>query len=286
MRIIRRFRNNNLASTVAERRISRADKQIEMLCKLPLLLSLGVLLQAQVHVPHMGFVRCSDASVRAVYGVPGAFVIGQPVLFHTSSSSFSASGGIVATQTSVLLLDTSGKSIGEFPANDSRTLVNIGSKLSTAIAWLAATQTLLYWDESAFHEVKLPVPISGRVTSIRRDGSRAMLLVWSDGVVSEIAVSLDSGDIQSETFVAGVSGPAFRESGFILFPSSNGLEIEGPTSHTSLPLPSSDLSIERMTSGWLHLASASSGRNWALHVTPGILELFQLPSIPRVEIAR
>jgi len=44
-----------------------------------------------------------------------------------------------------------------------------------------------------------------------------------------------------------------------------------------LPIAAGDLTIERMSSDWLHIFSASSGEHWALHLTESDLQLSQLP---------
>jgi hypothetical protein len=258
-----------------------------MFRKLPLVSLFALMAQAQVHVPQVGSIRCVDGSVRPVYGVPASFVLGKPLLFSATSSSFSEAGGIVATSGAVHLLNVDGKPIGEFATAETRPLVNIDSDVSSATAWLPETNSLLYWDGSSFQQVVLPSPLSGRVTGLRRDGGRAVLLVFENGGVSETAISLSSGNTLSEVLLPSVNGPAFREGEFILFPSETGLEIEGPEGRRSLAVAAaSDLSIERLSTQWLHLSSAASGHHWALHITNGTLQLLELPAVPRAEIAK
>jgi hypothetical protein len=43
-----------------------------------------------------------------------------------------------------------------------------------------------------------------------------------------------------------------------------------------LPIAARDLTIERMSSDWLHIFS-SSGEHWALHLTENDLQLSQMP---------
>jgi hypothetical protein len=186
----------------------------------------------------------------------------------------------VATRDAVHLLSADGKPIGRFAIGDPKALVNIEDDVSSAIAWLPETQSLLYWDGRAFQQVSLPSAVSGRVTSVRRDGSRALLLILENGGVSETAVSLSSGNTLSEMFLPGVDTPAFREGEFVLFPSAAGLEVEGPDGRRSLAIAAaSDLSIERLAKHWLHLSSATSSRHWALNIAPGTLQLFELPAV-------
>jgi hypothetical protein len=258
-----------------------------MFRKLPFLPLLALLAQAQVHVPQVGSIKCSDGAVRPVLGLPASFVLGKPVLFSATSSSFSAEGGIVAAAGAIHLLNADGNQIGVLPTTETQSLVNIETGISSAIAWLPLTNSLLYWDGGAFRRSALSTPLSGRVTSVRRDGERALLLVLQDGSVTETAISLSSGNTVSEMFLPGVEGPAFREGEFVLFQSAAGLEIEGPDGRRSLAIASSpDLSIERMTAHWLHLSSGASRRHWALHIANGALQLLELPAVPGTEIVK
>jgi hypothetical protein len=252
-----------------------------MLSKLLLLPALALVLQAQIQVPQLGSVRCSDGTVRPVFGVPAAFVLGKPLASAALSASFSDKGGIVASTSAVRLLEATGKPIGEFKVADPGVIVDIETDPSSALAWLPLTSSLLMWDGAAFQQLVLPSPPAGRVSALRRDGSRAFLLVAEpEGGVSEDEISLDSGNINSVRYLPGVTGPAFSAGAFVLFPDPTGLAINGPTGSNSIPIPGSGLRMEKMTGDWIHITTANSNRHWALHVTSGTLQLFQLPGIP------
>lgn len=265
-----------------------------MLRKLLLLPFIALILQAQLQVPSVGSIRCADGSVRPVYGLPASFVLGKPLLSSAVASSFSKSGGIVATADSIKLLNAAGQFVAAFKASDPRALVDIGAEVSSAIAWLPQTLSLVFWEGSAFSEIVLSSPPSGRVTALRRDNSNAVLLVLEEGGgVSENVISLRSGNLVSATFLPGVEGAAFRQGDFVLFPNATGLEMEGPDGAQLIPIPNvglktgpMPLGIERMAQDWLHVTSAASTRHWALHFANGAMELFELPGIPRPVVAK
>lgn len=263
----------------------KSDKKLAMCGKFLLLPFVALLLQAQVHVPRMGAVRCADGSVRPVYGVPAAFVLGKPLFVSAVSASFSSGGGIVAAKGAVHLLDATGKELGEFRTADPGTLVGIDAGVSTAAAWMPRSSSILFWDDGAFRKILLPTVPAGRVTGIRRSGSSVILLVLeNEGGVSENTVSLSSGYITAVAFLAGVNGPAFRQGTSVFFANGNGLERETAGGATeSLPLPAPALRMESMGQDWVHLFSASSTRHWALHLTNGPPRLYELPGIARVQ---
>jgi hypothetical protein len=244
-------------------------------------LCFAALLQAQVQTPQMGTARCLDGSARPVYGVPASFVIGKPVMQSVDAASFSSGGGMVSAQGQIQLFDPKGSLISEFEADDPAALVNIDDKASTAIAWLPASQSIVHWDGTLFLRTNAPDQIHGKVTSIRRDGDNARLLVLDSEAVMDVTVSLASGDAVSMLPLAGIQTAAFQQDSFIVFHDNDGLEVEGTDgTRRTVALQSTDLSIERMAPDWLHLMSSAARQHWALHVTATSLDLFELPAAP------
>ena len=251
-----------------------------MFCKLTAFLLLSGILSAGVRTPHIGSVRCVDGSVRQVYGLPSSFILSQPLVKAVDSASFSDAGGVIAAEGHMTLLDSAGSPVADFAVRDKAALVNIDTDGSAAIGWLPGTHSVVYWDGKLFKQTILKNGPEGRVTSIRRRGEMAELLVLDGPALSQITVSLHSGDTVSEAFLAGVDAPAFQMDDFIVFLSTEGLEVDGPDgARRTLAVPTSDLVVERMASEWLHLTSPSSGQHWALHITGKLLEVSQLPTI-------
>lgn len=242
-----------------------------------------VLLQGQIHTPQAGFIRCADGTVKAVYGVPGAFVLGRPILGSVVSSSFSEQGGIVATRDAIRVLDAIGNPVAEFSSADSGALVDMETGASSAIAWLPASLSLLSWDGKAFHETQMGAPVAGQVIAVRLAQGAAVLTVLDQDAVSEQTIALNSGYLLSVHFLAGVHAPVMQVGTSIVFRGERALEIDGPAGHQSLDFPLQEIRLERMSSRWIHILSTNSRRHWALHVTArGDSELCELPALERV----
>lgn len=255
--------------------------------KLLLLPFVALVLQAQVQVPQLGSVRCGDGSVRPVYGVPAVFVLGKPLLTDAVSASFSEKGGIVATIDTVRLIDASGRTLNDVKTMDPGAVVGIYLDLTSALAWLPASSSLLYWQDEAFHLTTLPFPLIGQVTSVYREGSQAVLLVTENNhSVSRNEVSLSSGEITSVRLLPNVTGPAFSTGSYLLSGTETGIEIEGPDGHASLPLPVRELVMEQMTTGWIRIGSLKSARSWALHLKPGVVEVYELPAVAPIGVRK
>jgi hypothetical protein len=75
-----------------------------------------------------------------------------------------------------------------------------------------------------------------------------------------------------------MEGRAFAQRSFIVAANSKTLVIESANGQRRvLPLAARDPIIERMSSDWLHIFSASSGEHWALHLTQTDLHLSRMP---------
>jgi hypothetical protein len=248
-----------------------------------LLFCLGTLLRAQVNAPQVGFARFTDGSVRPVLGVPASFVVGRPARHSVDAASFSDVGGILSEQGHIRLVGTDGSSVGDQFTGDREAVVNIDGTLSTAVAWLPASHSILRWDGAGFDKTDLPDSFSGKVIGIRLEGEYAKVLVLAEKAVSEVTVSLQSGNVESIRVLPGVGRPALQQKSFLVFSEENGIQVEGSDGvRRSLALngvvDANDVAMERMASDWLHLWSARLRQDWALHITPTLLDISQLPS--------
>ena len=73
------------------------------------------------------------------------------------------------------------------------------------------------------------------------------------------------------TNLPGYERPCFCATFFSCRNDSKTLVIESANGQSRvLPLAAADITIERMSSDWLHIFSASSGEHWALHLTQTI----------------
>lgn len=245
-------------------------------------------LPAQVNTPKIGIARYTDNSVRAVFGVHDDFVVSPQVIGSADAISFSDSGGLLAKDGHIQLIGPSSAIIAEYDSGESSPVLNVDGDLTTALAWLPAHHALLRWNGKSFVLTAVSGELLGPVTSVRLENPTTAKLLQTEagGVVSEVTISLETGYVISLNVLPGVTGPAFRQHAFVLFHDDRGLEIvSGNRPPRTLPLPATDLTFERMSSDWVHLASASTKQNWVLHLNSTTLELSELPAPPSRSLA-
>ncbi len=246
-------------------------------------------LEAQLNAPHVGVVRYPDGAVHAVSGLPANYVVDPAVAGSADSVSFSNSGGLIAKDGRILLVDAAFKTVAEYDTGESAPVVNVDGDLNSAVAWLPSRHALLRWNGGSFVMTEVNgTSALGKVTSVRlADAHTAKLLATnSDGSVSEATVGLPQGELTSLEVLPGVRGPAFRQHSFVVFRDERGLEIANSTAIVqTVPLPAADINVdltfERMSSDSLHLVSATTKQNWVLHFGNSAASLlFQLPEPP------
>ncbi|MFL6351539.1 MAG: hypothetical protein ACJ74Z_06785 [Bryobacteraceae bacterium] len=243
-------------------------------------------LHGQVSTPEIGIVRYADSAVRPIYGVEANLVVGKQIVRTADAVSFSDFGGLVAVNGHIQLIDRHGSVLGEYHSTETKPLLNIDGKLTTAVAYLPSQEALLYWTGTSFVATQLGKgSFSGIPTSVQIQGAHSakLLATTNGGSVSEITISLDTNQPTSVKFLPGVQGPAFLHHAFVVFHDKQGLEVEAPNgSRQTVRLASTDLVIERMSSDWLHLSSARTQQSWALHLNNTALHLSEMP-VPRPE---
>ncbi|MBV9155473.1 MAG: hypothetical protein JO097_04375 [Acidobacteriaceae bacterium] len=245
-------------------------------------LCLAASLSAQVSKPKVGVVRYPDQSIRAIYGIPAAFIVGEQVVARADAISFSDSAGLLSRAGKIQLIGQDGSVVAEFDAAGTAPVLDVEGDVNTAIAWLPSRQALLHWDGKAFLVTPLSSPISENVISLRRQSAHAaqLLLATTDRQVLQASVSLDTGDLLSINPLPAVRAPAIYQHSYIVFADPAGLEIQAPDgSFRSLTIPATDLRFERMSSDFLHLTSASTQQSWVLHLSATQLNLSILPAL-------
>jgi hypothetical protein len=239
---------------------------------------LAAVLPAQVSAPRVGFARFAGGSVHAVSGLPANLVVADLPIARADSLSFSDSGGLVAHNGEIDLVDANAQPVASFASGEAAPLLNVDGALTTAIAWLPSSHSILHWDGKSFAITGSDV--TGEITGLQRiDPEKARLLVrQTDASVSAVIVSLTTGQVIDSQTVPGIEGRAFAQHSFLVAIDSKTLVVESEDGQRRvLPLVAPDLTIERMSSDWLHVFSASSGEHWALHLTQTDLQLSRMP---------
>jgi hypothetical protein len=242
------------------------------------LLFLAAALAAQVSAPRVGFARFSGGSVHAVSGLPANLLVTDASVARADHLSFSDSGGLLARAGQIDLVDANANVIASFASDDAAPLLNVDGLLTSAIGWLPSSHSILHWDGKAF--VRTEANLAGDVTALELIEPEKVRLLVSNGnaSVSAVIVSLQTGQVIDSQIVPGIEGRAFAQHSFIVATNSKTLVVESADGQRrTLPLAAGDLTIERMSSDWLHIFSTSSGEHWALHLTQTDLQLSQLP---------
>ncbi len=247
-------------------------------------------LQAQVSAPKLGVVRYADGTVRPIYGIEANFIVGKQMLPIADAVSFSDFGGLVAANGRIQLVGVRGALVAEYNAHERKPLLNIDQDLTTAIVYLPSREALLRWNGKSFVLIQLTRgSFPGTVTSVQAMGAHAakLLMTTRDGNVSELTMSLDTGQLTSVKFLPGIEGPAFLHHAFVLFRGKHGFEVEAPDgSRRTISVAPKDLTIDQMSSDWLHLTSSTTKQDWALQLNGSTLQLSELPGAPAQEVER
>jgi len=243
------------------------------------LLFLAAALAAQVSAPRVGFARFSGGGVHSVSGLPANLLVGGVSIARADRASFSDSGGLLSHQGEIELLDANAQLIASFVSGDAAPVLNIDGALTTAIAWLPSSHSILYWDGKEF--VRTEANLAGEVTALQtiEQGKARLFVRQADTSVSAVVVSRKTGQVLDSQTMPGVSGQAIAQHSFVVAVDSKALIVESSNGQRRvLPIAARDLTIERMSSDWLHIFS-SSGEHWALHLTENDLQLSQMPPV-------
>jgi hypothetical protein len=237
--------------------------------------------QAGVGAPQLGLVRYPSGSVRAVLGVPGSFVIGPELFQNIDALSFSGKAGLIASSGVLKLIGSDGKTIADFDSHETTAVLSTTAGLDSALAWLPQSQSLVFWDGKELSATKVAGTIPGRVTWVFRNGSEATLLaVQSDDAVVQTQVALPSGDIKNIETAPVTAGLTWTDGPWSFFLNAKHVaatNAQGATETFDVP---EDVSVEQMSTGYVHLSSAASKQDWVLRTEKSHIELWLLPAVP------
>jgi hypothetical protein len=247
-----------------------------------------VLLPAQVGAPNVGSARFAG-HVFAVHGIPANFLVAKTPWTSAAAVSFSDAGGLLSQNGTVTLTGPDGVSLADYASGEAAPVLNIDGPLTTAVAWLPSKNALLHWNGAAFilQEVN-DSAFAGEVTYLHLISPRmaGVLVTHGDNSVSAITVSVDTGEVLSADLLPSAHGRAFVQCSFVVSEDKQGLVVESASGERRTitlaqnPLPEGDLNIERMSTDWLHISSASTGQHWALFLNSKDLRLSALPVPP------
>ena len=238
------------------------------------LVTAAVMAQPTVAPPAIGTVRDASGSLHAVIGVAGNFIVNDTGITNAVSAAFSASAGLVKTDTQVVVLDNTGQITNQFDAAPGPALFAFDRAGAPALAYYAGS--LYRFDRNQL----VPVNWNGDAVSIARSGpSSASVLVRRDDGLWSVRVNALSGDVENETRLADVAGPVILlASGDLLFTRDNNLVVRDTSgAERFIPPPFDVDSFDAMGKDWIAVRESGGGRLCALHITPLTLEMYQIP---------
>lgn len=240
-------------------------------------------LTAQLSAPSIGTARYADGSFHTVHGLPMNMIVADLPLDSAQAASFSDSGGIIAQGGSIKLLAANFSVVGECPIPETP-LLSIDGDLSSALAWLPNAHTLLHWTGAGFEAFDVPQgDLEGNVTDLQSAGSKQARLIvqHADNSVSGVTISLRTGNLVSSEPMSGVRGYTFGQGIFFIYGAGDELVVDNLRGYRrTVSLATTDFSIERMSTNWLHIYSPKLQQHWALHLTQADLQLSMLPGMP------
>jgi len=250
---------------------------------LGLLLSVSVgLLTAQVQKPRVGVVRFSNGETQLVFGLGGNYVLERSPLDGIERAGFSDQAGLIASRSTLTLLDVNLLPISKTELREANPLLNVTGSASSAIAWLPSSHQVLHWNGSMFTAVGSPdLSSQNSVTWIEKSGpdTASLLVLNAQNEPAEVRVSLQNGQILEWKPLTGVQGPCFRQGTFIVSFENRQIIVSSDATGIleRIPLPADALVVEHAASDCLHLHSLSGNRDWMLHADGNQFELYELP---------
>jgi len=234
--------------------------------------------QSAISPPGVGAILDSSGSLHAVVGLAGNFVFLDTGISNVRSAAFSGSAGLLKTDTEILVVDAANQVANRYSApGGDPALFAFDVHGQPALAYYAGT--LLRFDGSQ----PMSVSWTGDVVSLATAGpdSATAILRRSDGMWN-VQFWPATGDVQSESLIAGISGPVLlRANGDLVFTrdSSIVLRDESGVERTVAAAGFEIDSFEQLGKDWIAVREAGAGRVFALRITPATLDVYQLPEV-------
>jgi hypothetical protein len=230
---------------------------------------------AQIRPPQLGFAGAADGTLRPVYGVAGNFILGPSVAGKVISQAFSGSLGLLKTESTLVAFNGQGKVLATTDASAGPALFAFSPDGSTALAYVASSNTLIEWSAGRFEAVPFhpePDPILAVAVP---NPLEASLIVQREGEIWEVASA-------SQRALVGVTAPVLAlASGELVFRDANGIVLRKPDNsevHIAARLPAK-FSLQQMDGGWVQLSDLATPRRFAIRVVSGREGFYQLPEV-------
>ncbi|MCL4854580.1 MAG: hypothetical protein KJZ78_24735 [Bryobacteraceae bacterium] len=230
--------------------------------------------------PTLGYILAGDR-VAPLFGVAGAFSIGEPQYSDVLSAAFSGRAGLLKTAGEVLVLDSKGRMTASVATPEGPALFAFSAQGFPGGALFPAAGEIYLFQDAEVTRIAAELPAGEPVALGVSDSGTVTVLLDRDGGLWKSRLSIASGQFETAEFVPEIQAPAvFLPGGSILGKTEEGLVIlHSEKARQPIPLHFRPSAIERIGSGWL-LLQADSGARYGIRLDQPE-HLYELPGGPQ-----
>ena len=241
--------------------------------------------QPAIAPPQIGFIQDSSNALRPVIGIAGNFLLGDATQTGLTSAAFSGSAGIVKTDSSLLAIDRQGQAISSNDAPSGSALLAFSRSGAPSFVYLIGANAWMTWDGQQFQPAAFDLsafdsPVIISVAS-PNDGEAQIILQRDDGLW-DIRLQLADGSMTSQSTIPGVMAPVLAlATGNLIYRDEAGLVLRKPDGselHIPAQLPP-NIAFQQMGDGWIQIRDLDTSNQFALRITEGREQLYQLPGV-------
>jgi len=247
-----------------------------------LLLVMGACLAGgqSLDFPTLGYILAGDR-VAPLFGVAGAFSIGEPQYNEVLSAAFSGRAGLLKTAGEVLALDSKGRRTASVAAPEGPALFVFSAQGFPGGALFPAAGEIYLFRDEEITRIAAELPAGEPVALGVSDSGSVTVLLDRDGGLWKSRFSIVNRQFETAEFVPGIQAPAvFLPGGSILGTTEDGLVVLHPErAGQPIPLHFRPSAIEQIGSGWLLLQVDGAARYGIRLDQPE--HLYELPGGPQ-----
>ena len=228
--------------------------------------------------PQIGFMRDAAGGLRPVFGIAGNFLPRDAVVEGVISAASSGAFALAKTDSAMIALDREGQILASWNAAGGPALFAFSRTGAPALAYLPLLKTLYAWNEGTIRTVPLDDSIIGGtvVSMAAREAEHVAMVVQRDDVMWELSIRLETGELESQAALPGVTAPILLlPNGVLIYSDSNGIVIRQPDTserHIGAQLPER-FPLQQMAEDWIQLGQ------FAIRITPDREQVYQLPEV-------
>lgn len=230
--------------------------------------------QSAIAPPLLGIMRDSGNQLRRVFGVAGAFALSDAEQRDISGVAFSGRFGLVKTGSQVLVLDERGAVVRSLPAPQGKALFAFDAAGRPGLCYFLDTAELWRIKSDGVLDV-LHLTTANVLAIALTDAERAKLVVYRDNGLWLVTRSVETGALETEEPLSGLSGPAlFFKDGALIHSEADALIWN----ERRIRLPSRAETLERMGEEWI-LVGQRNALTLAVRLNGREVKSYRLPAV-------